>query len=133
MFSRLKKDKQNQDDAQKKNEYLINGQFKLILNSRGLAPVILQDFQTKEVLHLGFMDRWALDVSFNSNKVYLYRRSTGKIQLLGENQGHLHIIKSAKLDKNGRTLMLQVTSSGENSPQEALTTTSSFIHEVKLV
>lgn len=133
MFSRLKKQKQKPEPSENKKEYLINGQQKVILNSRGLVPAILQDHKTNEILHLGYMDRWALDVSFSSNKVYLYRRSTGKIQLFGENLNLTYVIRSARLHANGRALVLGVQIIQEVAGQEAKIPGTSFVHHIKLV
>ena len=133
MFSRPKRDDINHEENAQKKEYLIYEQHKVILNSRGLVPVILQELHTKEILHLGFMNRWALDISFSSKYVYLYRRSTGKIQLFGESKNQVCNIKTAKLDRYSRSIMLQVLVTGKD-PSEGITLpTSSFVQDVKLI
>ena len=44
-------------------------------NSVGLVPAIIQDVETKNVLMLGFMNKEALDLTLESNKVHFFSRS----------------------------------------------------------
>jgi phosphoribosyl-AMP cyclohydrolase len=105
------------------NEFIIDDNFKVIFNSRGLAPVIIQDEQTSEILKLGYLDRWALEMSFKDKKVYLYRRSLQRLEVLGEDQNVEYKITAIKLSRNHRNLLFKVLSSDTQQKQTSFTHT----------
>ena len=43
-------------------------------NSVGLVPAIIQDVKTKNVLMLGFMNKEALNLTLESNKVHFFSK-----------------------------------------------------------
>ena len=57
-------------------------------NSVGLVPAIIQDVETKNVLMLGFMNKEALDLTLESNKVHFFSRSKNRIWMKGEESGN---------------------------------------------
>ncbi|AJD04186.1 bifunctional phosphoribosyl-AMP cyclohydrolase/phosphoribosyl-ATP diphosphatase HisIE [Campylobacter lari] len=58
-----------------------------------LVPVIIQDYQTCEVLMQGFMNEEALRESFKHQKVVFYSRTKERLWMKGEQSGNfLHII-----------------------------------------
>jgi phosphoribosyl-ATP pyrophosphohydrolase/phosphoribosyl-AMP cyclohydrolase len=103
-------------------EFYLNDTDRVIFNSRGLIPVIIQHTTTNEVLHLGYLDRWALEISLDKKVVYLYRRSTGHLVKLGKNSDYQ--INSIYLDKNKRHLLFKVIPSTDERD------TSNFSHMI---
>jgi phosphoribosyl-AMP cyclohydrolase len=106
------------------NEFVIDDDFKVILNSRGLVPVIIQHEDTSEVIRLGYLDRWALEMSFDNRKVFLFRRSKQRLEVLGEDEDVEYKITTVKLSRNHRNLLFKVLPS---KPQKIQ---SNFIHKV---
>ena len=125
-WMRRKKDEpESQRRERKSRELLLGDEHRVVLNSRGLLPVILQDAQTKEVLHLGYMDTRALHMTLQQKSVYVYRRSRGHVEKFGENKDLEYVINSIKLDRNKRSLLIQLQKTSEH-PQ-----ITSFIHRIE--
>ncbi|RMG67620.1 MAG: hypothetical protein D6715_04350 [Calditrichaeota bacterium] len=100
-------------------EYFIGGRHKVYFNSHGLIPVVLQDARTGRVLRLGYMDRWALEMSWEEKNIYLYRRSRGRLEKLGEEQQQEYPILSLYVDKSRRSLLVLTREpDGQNSSYE---------------
>ena len=53
----------------------------------GLVPVVLQHADTKEVLMVGFVDEAAWEQTLRSGVVTLFRRTLGRLQVKGEEEG----------------------------------------------
>ena len=117
------KDKAHKDGTNRPTEFIIDENLKVIFNSKGLAPVIIQDEQTSEILKLGYLDRWALEMSFKDKKVYLYRRSLQRLEVLGENQDVEYTITEIKLSRNHRNLLFKVLPSDSQQVQTSFTLT----------
>ena len=72
----------------------------------GLLPVIVQDYQTSEVLMLGYMNEEALRQSLAQKKVVFFSRTKQRLWLKGEESGHfLHIVEMG-LDCDKDTLLV---------------------------
>lgn len=83
----------------------------LLLNSRGLIPVVIQEHETGQVLRLGYMDQLALEMSTRHHNVFLFRRSRQQLQRMGEKEGIEYKIKEIHLDRAKRSLLVRVLSS----------------------
>lgn len=115
----LFKSKETVKDDNKNNEFILDDNLKVILNSKRLVPVIIQHEQTLEVLRLGYLDHWALEMSFKNKKVFLFRRSRQRLEVLGEDEDIEYKITEIKLSRNHRNLLFKVfpsksPSSGSN-------------------
>ena len=53
-------------------------------DERGLVPVVVQDFTTKDVLMVAYMNREAFELTMKTKKAHYYSRSRKKIWLKGE-------------------------------------------------
>lgn len=80
--------------------------------SRGLIPVIIQDYRTKEVLMLGFMNREALKKTLKEGKVTYWSRTRKKLWTKGESSGHFQLVKKIWLDCDQDTLLIKVKQMG---------------------
>lgn len=81
-------------------------------NSVGLVPAIIQDVETKNVLMLGFMNKEALNLTIESNKVHFFSRSKNRIWMKGEESGNFLNLISLKPDCDNDTLLLKVKPQG---------------------
>ena len=81
-------------------------------NSVGLVPAIIQDFETKNVLMLGYMNKEALDLTLESKKVHFFSRSKNRIWMKGEESGNFLNLISLKADCDNDSLLLKVKPQG---------------------
>ncbi len=77
-------------------------------DDKGLIPVIIQDDKTSKVLTLCYMNRESLERSLSENKVYVFRRSKGRIMLKGETSNCIQVIKSVFTDCENKSLLFRV-------------------------
>ncbi len=80
--------------------------------SNGLIPVITQDYKTKEVLMLGFMNKKALKKTLKQGKVTYWSRTRKKLWTKGETSGHFQLIKGIWLDCDNDSLLIKVKQIG---------------------
>ena len=81
-------------------------------NKDGLIPVIAQDFESGEVLMLAYMNKEAVEKTFESNYAHSYSRSKKTVTKFGEGVGNTQKVMSAYLDKDSDTLLLRVRQKG---------------------
>jgi phosphoribosyl-AMP cyclohydrolase len=78
----------------------------------GLVPVIVQDYRSREVLMVAYMNREAWKMTQKTGKAHYYSRSRRGLWLKGEESGHFQEIKKAFIDCDNDTLLLQVKQLG---------------------
>lgn len=78
----------------------------------GLVPVIVQDYRSKEVLMMGYMNGESWEKTRRTGKAHYYSRSRGRIWLKGEESGHFQEIKDILIDCDNDTLLLRVKQIG---------------------
>ncbi|MDX1466609.1 MAG: phosphoribosyl-AMP cyclohydrolase [Halomonas sp.] len=81
-------------------------------NADGLIPAIAQQHDSGEVLMMAWMNREALDETLRTGRVCYWSRSRGKLWRKGESSGQQQHLKTAALDCDGDTLLLQVDQTG---------------------
>ncbi len=77
-----------------------------------LVPVIVQDYQSNEVLMLAFMNKEAYELSLSTKYAHYYSRSKKRIWKKGEQSGHVQEIKQMFYDCDSDTLLLKVAQNG---------------------
>ena len=77
-------------------------------DDKGLVPAIIQDEKTKEVLTLCYMNNEALEKTLTEGKIYVYRRSKGRLMLKGETSGCIQIVRSMCIDCEGNSILFMV-------------------------
>jgi phosphoribosyl-AMP cyclohydrolase len=77
-------------------------------DDKGLVPAIIQDRKSKEVLTLCYMNREAIEKTLDEAKVYVYRRSKGRLMLKGETSGCIQTVRSLCIDCEGNSLLFIV-------------------------
>ncbi len=90
-----------------------NFNFKdLKLDSNGLIPAIIQDYKTKEVLMLGYMNKESLKRTIKSGKTCFWSRSRQEYWVKGETSGHFQFVKSILFDCDVDALVVKVRQVG---------------------
>lgn len=80
--------------------------------SGGLIPAIAQDYQTKEVLMLAYMNRESLIKTLEGETAWYYSRSRKELWNKGATSGHLQYVKEIKVDCDNDTILLLVDQVG---------------------
>ncbi|WP_248761502.1 phosphoribosyl-AMP cyclohydrolase [Pseudarthrobacter sp. SSS035] len=78
----------------------------------GLVAAVVQQFDTQEVLMLGWMDDEALHRTMTSGRVTFYSRSRQEYWRKGDTSGHVQWVKSVALDCDGDALLIRVDQVG---------------------
>lgn len=81
-------------------------------DAAGLLPAVIQQWDTGEVLMLGWMDREALRRTLTEGRVTFWSRSRGEYWRKGDTSGHRQWVRSAALDCDGDTLLVRVEQEG---------------------
>ena len=77
-------------------------------DSKGLVPVVVQDYKSDEVLMLAYMNREAFEKTMETGIMTYWSRSRQNLWVKGETSGHFQYVKSIKLDCDGDTLLASV-------------------------
>ncbi len=78
----------------------------------GLVPAIAQQYDTGEVLMLGWMDDEALHRTLTTGRCTYWSRSRREYWVKGDTSGNVQIVKSVALDCDGDTVLVRVDQSG---------------------
>lgn len=78
----------------------------------GLLPAIAQQYDTGEVLMLGWMDDEALHRTLTTGRCTYWSRSRREYWVKGDTSGHAQAVKSVALDCDGDTLLVKVDQTG---------------------
>ncbi|MCU1414155.1 MAG: phosphoribosyl-AMP cyclohydrolase [Microbacteriaceae bacterium] len=81
-------------------------------NSDGLLPAIIQQWDSREVLMLGYMDREALRRTLTEGRVTFWSRSRQEYWRKGDTSGNRQYVKSAAFDCDADTLLVTVDQVG---------------------
>lgn len=73
----------------------------------GLVPVIIQDFQSLEVLMLGYMNEEAFAKTEAEGKVTFYSRSKNRLWTKGEESGNFLYVKNMAIDCDQDTILIK--------------------------
>ena len=78
----------------------------------GLLPAIAQQYDTGEVLMLGWMDDEALHRTLTTGRCTYWSRSRGEYWVKGDTSGHVQYVKAVSLDCDGDTVLVKVDQVG---------------------
>jgi phosphoribosyl-AMP cyclohydrolase len=81
-------------------------------DASGLFPAVAQQWDTGEVLMVGWMDDEALHRTLTTGRVTYYSRSRQEYWTKGETSGHRQWVQSVALDCDGDTLLVRVDQEG---------------------
>lgn len=78
----------------------------------GLVPAIAQQYDTGEVLMLGWMDDEALHRTLTTGRCTYWSRSRREYWVKGDTSGHVQQVRSVALDCDADTVLVQVDQTG---------------------
>jgi phosphoribosyl-AMP cyclohydrolase len=78
----------------------------------GLVCAVVQQYDTGEVLMVGWMDDEALGRTLTSGRVTFWSRSRGEYWRKGDTSGHVQYVKAVALDCDGDSLLVRVDQIG---------------------
>lgn len=78
----------------------------------GLLPAIAQQYDTGEVLMLGWMDDEALHRTLSTGRCTYWSRSRQEYWVKGDTSGHVQWVKSVALDCDADTVLVRVDQVG---------------------
>ncbi len=81
-------------------------------DEHGLFPAVAQQWDTGEVLMVGWMDDEALHQTLTSGRVTYWSRSRQEYWVKGETSGHQQWVRSVALDCDGDTVLVKVDQIG---------------------
>ena len=84
----------------------------LKVNPQGLVPVVVQDYQTNEVLMMAYMNEEAFNNTIRVGKMTYWSRSRNELWLKGETSGHYQFVKSLTADCDFDTILAKVSQVG---------------------
>ncbi len=85
---------------------------KIKFDINGLVPVIVQDYYSKHVLTLAYMNEESLKISINEKRTCFYSRSRKELWRKGETSGNYQNIVSIKYDCDADSLLVEVIKEG---------------------
>ncbi len=80
--------------------------------SDGLIPVVVQDYKTREVLMVAYMNKEAYLHTLKSGRMTYYSRSRREQWIKGETSGHFQYVKELLADCDKDTLLARVSQVG---------------------
>jgi phosphoribosyl-AMP cyclohydrolase len=81
-------------------------------NEQGLVPVITQEFSSKQVLTLAWMNKESLQLTVDTGHAVYWSRSRKKLWHKGEESGNQQLIKSIRLDCDNDAVLIEVEQKG---------------------
>jgi phosphoribosyl-AMP cyclohydrolase len=85
---------------------------KAVFTDNGLLPAIIQQWDSKDVLMLGYMDAEALKRTLTEGRVTFWSRSRKEYWRKGDTSGHVQWVRGAAFDCDSDTLLVTVDQIG---------------------
>jgi phosphoribosyl-AMP cyclohydrolase / phosphoribosyl-ATP pyrophosphohydrolase len=84
----------------------------IAFDERGLAPCIVQDWRTGEVLTLAYMNREALERTQASGETWFWSRSRGELWHKGATSGNVQTVRELRYDCDADAVLALVEPAG---------------------
>lgn len=81
-------------------------------DAKGLVAAVIQQYDTHEVLMVGYMNDEALRRTLTTGRVTFWSRSRQEYWRKGDTSGHVQYVKSLALDCDGDAILVQVDQVG---------------------
>ena len=81
-------------------------------DDKGLAPAVIQDAETGDVLMLGYMNRESLALTLEEGRTVFYSRSRQELWRKGETSGHVQELVDLRVDCDADTILVRVKQTG---------------------
>ncbi|MEE1296897.1 MAG: phosphoribosyl-AMP cyclohydrolase [Bifidobacterium sp.] len=85
---------------------------RLKYDALGLVAAVVQQYDTHEVLMVGYMDDEALRRTLTEGRVTFWSRSRREYWRKGDTSGHVQYVKGVSLDCDGDALLVEVDQVG---------------------
>ena len=87
----------------------MNNSYKIDFHKNGgLVPAIIQDFNSGQILMLGYMSEESFQKTIEDGTVWFFSRSRNELWHKGETSGNYQIVKEIRLDCDHDTLLIKV-------------------------
>ena len=84
----------------------------LKFDEKGLIPAVVQDYFSKQVLTVAYMNRESLEISMREGRTCFYSRSRQQLWRKGETSGNTQEIVAIRADCDGDALVVEVIKKG---------------------
>lgn len=84
----------------------------LTFDAAGLIPAVVQDFFTRDVLTVAYMNRESLAITLAEGRTCFWSRSRQKLWRKGETSGNVQYVVSVRADCDGDALVVEVVKDG---------------------
>ncbi len=91
------------------NSIMVEPDFK---KSGGLVPAVVQDYDTKEVLMLAYMNELSWKKTLETGKATYWSRSRSELWVKGETSGNVQRVREIRIDCDNDTILLLVDQIG---------------------
>jgi phosphoribosyl-AMP cyclohydrolase / phosphoribosyl-ATP pyrophosphohydrolase len=81
-------------------------------DQRGLAPCVVQDFSTGEVLMLAYVSAQSLEMTLETGQLHFHSRSRDELWKKGESSGNLMHLRQLRYDCDGDAVVAMVDPDG---------------------
>ena len=85
---------------------------KIRFDEKGLVPAVVQDYFTKEVLTVAYMNRESLEITVKEGYTCFYSRSRQELWRKGETSGNKQKVVSIVSDCDNDALVIEVIKNG---------------------
>lgn len=79
----------------------------------GMIPAIVQDYKTKDILMLAYINQLAWERTLETGKAHYWSRSRQQLWLKGETSGHIQLIHDIYVDCDDDTVVYVVEQLGD--------------------
>ena len=86
--------------------------MELKFDSSGLITAVVQDFHTREVLMVAWMNQEAVTLTQQTGEAHFWSRSRQSIWHKGETSGNILLVREVLVDCDADTLLMQVDPTG---------------------
>lgn len=81
-------------------------------DDKGLICAVIQDFDSGQVLMVGYMNDESLEITLREKKACFWSRSRQKLWLKGESSGNVLAVREIRIDCDGDALLLRCVPAG---------------------
>jgi phosphoribosyl-ATP pyrophosphohydrolase/phosphoribosyl-AMP cyclohydrolase len=89
-----------------------NNMMELKFDEKGLIPVVVQDYYTKQVLTVAYMNRESLAITMREGRTCFFSRSRQELWRKGETSGNTQEVVTITADCDKDALVIQVIKNG---------------------
>ena len=81
-------------------------------DAKGLVAAVVQQYDSRQVLMVGYMDEEALRRTLTTGRVTFWSRSRQEYWRKGDTSGHVQYVKAVSIDCDGDALLIEVDQVG---------------------